>query len=111
MVLISSIVFSTNASLGALPSPLPTPAPSLPRRLNKRQTTASEETCGYANGNAMFPRVAAPGYFCGGDSVNSLWGFCLDTVAVASCGFAGYCVDIGACSTGCGVEGLTSVSW
>ncbi|RAL64956.1 hypothetical protein DID88_001546 [Monilinia fructigena] len=50
------------------------------------------------------------GYFCGEDSTNNLWGFCLDTVAVADCGLSGYCVDNGACSTSCGVPGLTSVS-
>ncbi|KAJ8068966.1 hypothetical protein OCU04_002646 [Sclerotinia nivalis] len=105
----SFLVWGINASLVAFPSPHLTPAPNVPIRLNKRQTAAPMETCGYANGNAMAPRMAAPGYFCGKDSTDSLWRFCLDTVDVADCGLSGYCVDFAACSTGCGVSGLTAV--
>ncbi|KAF7865358.1 hypothetical protein EAF04_006335 [Stromatinia cepivora] len=105
----SSLVWGINASLVAFPSPHLTPAPNVPTRLDKRQTTAPMETCGYANGNTLAPHMAAPGYFCGKDSTNSLWGFCSDTVDVANCGLSGYCVDFGACSTGCGVSGLTAV--
>ncbi|KAF7930482.1 uncharacterized protein EAE98_004882 [Botrytis deweyae] len=106
-----TLIYGTNASLVVLPSPIPTTTTlKAPIILEKRQATTSGETCGYANGNAMFPRSAAPGYFCGKDAQNSLWGFCSDAVTVADCGLHGYCFDKGACSAGCGVSGLISTT-
>lgn len=105
-----ALINSINASLVVLPSPIPANTLKVPIILEKRQVTTSAETCGYANGNAMFPRSAAPGYFCGKDIQNSLWGFCSDAVT-ADCELYGYCFDKGACSAGCGVSGLISTTW
>ncbi|KAF7959644.1 hypothetical protein EAE96_001259 [Botrytis aclada] len=105
-----ALIYGINASLIVLPSSIPTTKPKGSIILEKRQTTTSGETCGYANGNAMFPRSAAPGYFCGKDSQNNLWGFCSEAVTVADCGLYGYCFDKGACSSGCGVSGLISTT-
>ncbi|CCD46761.1 hypothetical protein BofuT4_P114670.1 [Botrytis cinerea T4] len=104
-----ALINSINASLVVLPSPIPATTPKVPIILEKRQVTTSAETCGYANGNAMFPRSAAPGYFCGKEIQNSLWGFCSDAVT-ADCELYGYCFDKGACSAGCGVSGLISTT-
>ncbi|TEY59624.1 hypothetical protein BOTCAL_0190g00120 [Botryotinia calthae] len=105
-----ALINSINASLVVLPSPIPTTTPKLPIILEKRQVTTSAETCGYADGNAMFPRSAAPGYFCGKDTQNSLWSFCSDAITAADCELYGYCFDKGACSAGCGVSGLISTT-
>ncbi|TGO63367.1 hypothetical protein BCON_0013g00110 [Botryotinia convoluta] len=105
-----ALIYGINASLVVLPSPIPTTTPKVPIIQEKRQATTSGETCGYANGNAMFPRSAAPGYFCGKDAQNSLWGFCSDAITVADCGLYGFCFDKGACSAGCGVSGLISTT-
>ncbi|TGO82017.1 hypothetical protein BPOR_0943g00010 [Botrytis porri] len=107
-----TLINGINASLVVSPLSIPTTTPpELPIIQERRQVTTSGETCGYANGNAMFPRSAAPGYFCGKDTQNMLWGFCSDAVTVADCGLYGYCFDKGACSAGCGVSGLISTTW
>ncbi|TGO35916.1 hypothetical protein BHYA_0141g00120 [Botrytis hyacinthi] len=105
-----ALVYGINASLVVLPSPISTTTPTVPFIREKRQATTSGETCGYANGNAMFSRSAAPGYFCGKDAQNSLWGFCSDNISVADCGLYGFCFDKGVCSAGCGVSGLISTT-
>ncbi|TGO66442.1 hypothetical protein BOTNAR_0061g00150 [Botryotinia narcissicola] len=91
-------------------SPLPTPASSVPVQLRARQTTSFGTLCGYSNGDSEIPRTAEPGYVCREDTIDNLWGFCPNTIAEATnCDFAGYCVDDGTCSTGCGRSSLTQI--
>lgn len=93
-------------------SPLSTPISSFKFQLKARQTTPFSSICGYSSGNTSITRSAEPGYICGEDTVNHLWGFCPNTIVNNNnCGFAGYCVDIGTCSTGCGVSSLSPISW
>ncbi|KAI9641617.1 hypothetical protein NHQ30_009471 [Ciborinia camelliae] len=105
-----TLIGSINASLITSPSPIPTRAPNIQRRLEKREAIDSKDTCGYLNGNALSPRIPASGYFCGKNTQNNLWGFCSTGIDVADCWLLGYCVDQGACFTGCGVSGLTSTT-
>jgi hypothetical protein len=63
-------------------------------------------TCGYSNGNASAPRIAQTGYNCRIDLDNSIWGFCLTSVARATdCNFPGACFDRQDCQNGCGMVG------
>ena len=42
---------------------------------------------------------------------NGLWGFCPTTVISASdCGLAGNCVDSHACTAGCGIKNVASIT-
>ncbi|KAF7958920.1 hypothetical protein EAE96_002446 [Botrytis aclada] len=89
---------------------IPTLVPSVPVQLRARQTTSFASTCGYSNGDVEIPRTAEPGYNCRENTIDNLWGFCLNTVAEATnCDFVGYCVDDGTCSTGCGRSSLTQI--
>ncbi|TEY86425.1 hypothetical protein BOTCAL_0009g00520 [Botryotinia calthae] len=90
--------------------PLHTPVSSVPVQLRARQTTPFASLCGYSNGDVEIPRTAESGYACREDTANNLWGFCPNTIAEATnCGFVGYCVDDGTCSTGCGRSSLTQI--
>jgi hypothetical protein len=79
--------------------------------LDKRQTTLYQSTCGYDTENANKPRTANPGFDCRYDTSHYLWGFCPTTVIAATdCGLAGNCVDLFACSFGCGLFGTPSIT-
>lgn len=110
--------------LGALSASLPvvTPRPQLNASvdehylLRQRAITTEMSTCGYENGDPSSIRTANSGYDCRVDTVRALWGFCPTTVTSASdCGLAGYCVDTGSCSDGCGslsgVSTITTFTW
>lgn len=110
--------------LGALSLSLPvvTPRPQLNASvdehdlLRQRAITTEMSTCGYENGDPTLIRTANSGYDCRVDTVRALWGFCPTTVISASdCGLAGYCVDTGSCSDGCGslsgVSTITTFTW
>lgn len=110
--------------LGALSASLPvvTPRPQLNASvdehdlLRQRAITTEMSTCGYENGNPTLIRTANSGYDCRVDTARALWGFCPTTVISASdCGLAGYCVDTGSCSDGCGslsgVSTITTFTW
>ncbi|KAF5877613.1 uncharacterized protein Bfra_001980 [Botrytis fragariae] len=74
--------------------------------LQARQTTAfATSTCGFLNGNANQPLVANSGSECTFDSTATLWGLCRTGLTLTDCGFGGYCIDAGPCSTGCGLTG------
>lgn len=77
----------------------------------KRQEQVRASTCGYGEGRADHPRTADIGFDCRVDIQKQLWGFCPTTVIAASdCGLAGACVDNHACSTGCGISGVATVT-
>ncbi|THV53176.1 hypothetical protein BGAL_0057g00160 [Botrytis galanthina] len=103
--------FLVNSEAITIPEPpLPTPASSVAVQLRARQTTSFGTLCGYSNGDIEIPRTAEPGYACREDTVDNLWGFCLNTIAEATnCDFVGYCIDDGTCSTGCGRSSLTQI--
>lgn len=105
--------FLVNSEAITIPEPpLPTPASSVAVQLRARQTTSFGTLCGYSNGDIEIPRTAEPGYACREDTVDNLWGFCLNTIAEATnCDFVGYCIDDGTCSTGCGRSSLTQIQW
>ncbi|KAL6917574.1 hypothetical protein FSHL1_009004 [Fusarium sambucinum] len=74
-------------------------------QLGPRAISTELSTCGYLNGDPDKARTADPGWNCRVDTRNGLWGFCPTTVLTASdCGLAGYCIDKGPCSTGCGMD-------
>lgn len=82
--------------------------------LQARQTTAfATSTCGFLNGNANQPIIANSGSECTFDPTATLWGICRTGLALTDCGFGGYCVDAGLCSTGCGPTGIdaNTLSW
>ncbi|KAF7935625.1 hypothetical protein EAE99_002605 [Botrytis elliptica] len=74
--------------------------------LQPRQTTAfATSTCGFLNGNANQPLVTNSGSECTFDPTATLWGLCRTGLTLTDCGFGGYCIDAGSCSTGCGLTG------
>ncbi|TGO67636.1 hypothetical protein BOTNAR_0038g00270 [Botryotinia narcissicola] len=74
--------------------------------LQPRQTTAfATSTCGFLNGNANQPLIANSGSECTFDPTATLWGLCRTGLTLTDCGFGGYCIDGGPCSTGCGLTG------
>ncbi|QSZ37330.1 hypothetical protein DSL72_009428 [Monilinia vaccinii-corymbosi] len=82
--------------------------------IQARQTTAFSTTCGFLNDNANQPLIASSGSQCTFDTANTLWGMCRTDVTVPTdCGFGGYCVDTGSCSTGCGATwtDVNTLSW
>lgn len=102
--------------------PMVTPRPQLNASvdehdlLRQRAITTEMSTCGYESGNPTLIRTANSGYDCRVDTARGLWGFCPTTVISASdCGLAGYCVDTGKCSTGCGTlsgeSTVTTFTW
>lgn len=111
MVFPSLVVVLTSPVLGALSLSLPavTPKPQVNTlvdehdMLRPRAVTTEMSTCGYENGDPSLILTANSGYDCRVDTARGLWGFCPTSVISASdCGLAGYCVDTGKCSTGCG---------
>ncbi|KAI0011469.1 hypothetical protein F4779DRAFT_615489 [Xylariaceae sp. FL0662B] len=79
--------------------------------LRFRDVTTQMSTCGYADGDPSRPRTAEPGFNCRVDISRGLWGFCPTTVVSASdCGLAAACADSAACSTGCGMIGVSDVT-
>lgn len=102
--------------------PVVTPRPQLNASvdehdlLRQRAITTEMSTCGYENGDPTLIRTANSGYDCRVDTAMALWGFCPTTVISASdCGLAGYCIDTGSCSDGCGslsdVSTITTFTW
>ena len=86
-----------------------------PRQADSLNTNTDVSTCGYLNGNAGLPRTANPGFDCRVDTKNAIWGFCPTTIlAVSDCGLVGGCVDLHACSGGCGIAddpSVTTFTW
>lgn len=122
--LISIVVLATLASeLLAISLPMVTPKPVLNAssdeygELRRRDSITTEmSTCGYLDGDPSSIRTANSGYDCRVDTAHGLWGFCPTTVNIATdCGLAGYCVDTGDCSDGCGSlydeSTITTFTW
>ncbi|KAL7900930.1 hypothetical protein HDV64DRAFT_290632 [Trichoderma sp. TUCIM 5745] len=91
---------------------LPTPAARLPQHNVEQHGIGFDKwadiqtrmsTCGFLDGDPNQGRIAPPGFECLVNTMDGLWGFCTDTIIIASeCEMAGSCFDQGPCSSGCG---------
>lgn len=114
LLILSSLIWTSTISASII-TPRPphsTPFPNANPRLEARQTTTFQSTCGYLDGNALEPWIAPPGYNCRQDTVAGLWDFCLNAIQdVSQCSMIGYCRDNGNCTSGCGIPGRNTIEW
>lgn len=120
LLVVLTILISESLSI-SLPTVTPKPVlyESLEEygELRKRDSITTEmSTCGYLDGAPSGIRTANSGYDCRVDTAHGIWGFCPTTVLAATdCGLAGYCVDTGGCSKGCGTlydeSTITTFTW